>query len=122
MKYKAKPVTLVSVESGHINCVSDKEHDKKHVEVETKALSEIIPNNKLPNFDISRNVMVLSFEVLSDGHCENLALNYDDSRSLCRDILCHLATSGDATAMHLLCNIPRQSDDGCDNYGKCDEP
>lgn len=120
MKYKVKPVTLVSVESGHVNRGTP---DKEHVEVETEALSEIIPSgDEPPNFDTSRNVMVLSFESLSDGHCESLALNYGDSRELCRDILCHLATSGDATAMHLLRSMPGQPGGGGGDCGECDEP
>jgi len=112
MKYFGKPVSLISVESGHVVGADNKEH----VTVETMALSEIIPNKDL-QIDNTRNIMVISFESLNDGKCENLALNLNDCQLLCRDVLCHLATSGDEIAMHLIQQIPipPDSDDNCDD-------
>ena len=119
MKYRGKPVSLVSVESGH---VVDGADGKEHVTVETESLSEIIPDNDMPDIDDTKNVVVLSIESLANGQNENLALNLDDCRLLCRDVLCHLATGGDEIAMHLIRHMPHgpsNCDGDCDNCEEC---
>ena len=77
MKYNAIPVSLVSIESGHLRGPGK----NGHISVETEALSEIAHAEE--EEDSTRNVIVLTFnnlvkKSLGEPSLQPLALKYDD--------------------------------------------
>jgi hypothetical protein len=110
MKYNAIPVGLVSIESGHLKGPGK----NGHISVETEALSEIVHADEKE--DSTRNVIVITFDNLvkkshGEPSLQPLALKYDDCRSLCRDLLVHLACGGDDVAKFLCNHLANDSKD-----------
>lgn len=102
MPYSAMPVKYVSLESGHLQGPDEK--DKSLTRVETEAIAEMAATQSV---DGTKNVVVLTVENLhrkahDQRAMEPLALKLDDCKEIVRDMLIHMACSGDAVAQFLL--------------------
>jgi hypothetical protein len=102
MPYDAMPAKYVSLESGHL--VGPNEKDKALTRVETEAIAEMAEEQKI---DGSKNVVVLTVENLyrkskNERAMEPLALKLSDCQEIVRDMLIHLACTGDHVAQFLL--------------------
>lgn len=109
MKYNAIPAGIVSIESGHLRGPGK----DGHISVETECISELA--NAYEKEDSTRNVIVITFDNLirkrkGESSLQPLAIKYDDCRSLCRDLLVHLACGGDNVAKFLCNHLANESE------------